>query len=219
MAECEPFTQRFAAYEKQIMHFQEILLFKRPLALVLILIYIFSLFGFAYSVEAEFIASLILTFFGVYGAMAFYFYFADKIDAFLFPELENVDPNASNRVRSFEELGQIFDKCRGPRTTTGTQRQLIAAASFTVLGLFFIVVRPFWFNLVVVLLALLLPGILLLPQVNAVLPQKFRCGSSSQPIKPTTEETEQPKSESVPENEPPQEAQETTVPDEHPKEE
>ena len=62
MSECgkKSFAQRFGKYEKVIMHLQEILLFKRPIALVLLLAYIIGFFIFAYGTGAGFFASLLL---------------------------------------------------------------------------------------------------------------------------------------------------------------
>lgn len=209
MSKCEekvPFTVRFGNHKDLIMHFQEILLFKRPLVLAFLLAYTIGFFVFAHATEAGFCACVLLFITAIYTLCIIHSFFGSKFDQLFFSPLKEEDTTASNRVRSFEELGEFFDKhchccCHCHRNCNNTPRVfLIHIAIFLVLGLFFIAVPPFWFNFVVIILAMLLPGILLHPSVNPHLPAKLFGGSSSEAPAPVTESSPIPE---TPESSPP----------------
>lgn len=190
--------EQLKPYEKWVILAQEILLFKRPIIYAALLFIIWSLFAFAYSVEAGFFASLSLLACAVYMTVVIYAYVGSKLDKFLFSELPKDDPTASNHVRSLKELNDLIGKYI-PETCTIKQAgelsqkgSIIAIFVSIFIAVFFKFVPPFWFNFVVVSLVLILPGVLAIPQVLHIL---FKTPlPTGTPAKPQTE-TPAPKAE------------------------
>lgn len=163
--------ERLRPYENIIMRTQEILLFKRPVVLGMILIGVISIFSFVKSSNAGVYAVTSLL-----GAVAYAFviinrYFGEKIMQYLFPELPpETNPEASNRVRSFSEFCKLLEchKCTKCSNMNGIKKGVIF------FGLAFLTkyINVFYFNLIVVLAVLILPGVIMHPSVWASIGHK-----------------------------------------------
>jgi len=171
-----PAIQEFLEkHSRQIVIIEEILLFKRPFVLGVLLIAIWSLFGYAHSVNAGFFASVSLFAAVIYLICVIDSHFHEFVMQKIFPELPAQEDQSSNRVRSFEELRDFLDMLIQKTfpivriiTFQEPKPLLLALIAFSI-SVLFIFIKPFWFNIVFVTLALTLPGVLLLPPVNGAL--------------------------------------------------
>lgn len=159
-------------YEEIIIHMEEVLLLKRPLPLALLLICVLAIFAFISSSNAGFFAVVALVFVVAYGVCIIWAYLKNILLKHLFKPLpEETDKNASNRVRSLEELCEIWEgfvekvNNQEKNTSENKKRLIIAGISFALAALYYFV-DAIWLNLALTIIAILLPGILLHPEVN-----------------------------------------------------
>ena len=160
---------RLKEYESIIMRAQEVLLFKRPIAFAIVLLVTEISLGFIYSTRAEFFASILLFIGVVYAFMVAFAFYGEKINSFLFPEVEK-DMN----LIPFPKICEFLDKVAGKRKPLAP---VVKAALFIGAGIFFRVVKPFWFFAVLINLVLIAPGL-----VHIILEKK-----GQQPPKEKTE--------------------------------
>lgn len=163
--------ERLRPYENIIMRAQEVLLFKRPVVLSIIVISVISLFSFVKSSNAGVYAVTALLGAIAYAIAVIYRYLGEKITQYLFPELPpETNPEASNRVRSFSEFCKLLEchKC----TKGGSMNPLKKGAIFFGLAFLTRYINVFYFNLIAVLTVLILPGVIMHPSVWATIGHK-----------------------------------------------
>ena len=102
----------------------------------------------------------------------------DQIVNFFFPqEFDQGTNENTNRVRSAEEIATLLTtcpclaKCRACQATKEEGLPVKKIAILSGLFVLFCITGTFWLNFVVVNLILILPGVLLLPQVNPTVVQ------------------------------------------------
>ena len=145
----EELIEQMRKNEKLVIRIAEILTLNRPLLLGAFLIYVWGLFGFAYSVEAGFFASICLIICAVYVLSILWALFGTKLEPILFKELED-----RSGVPSIEECAKFVQKFLGDGSVidkiaeSSNSKLLIVAGVCFALAIFFKFVKPFWFNLI-----------------------------------------------------------------------
>ena len=186
--------------EKLVTRVAEVLALKRPIVLGGLLIFVWGLFIFAYSVEAGFFASIFLIISAFYVLCILYAAFGEKIDQIFFKPLED-----NSGVPTIEECAKLIEKIAGDgsfvdKVTESTNSTLLIVAGICfVLAIVFKFIPPFWFNFVVVT-----GGILAFPIYTVIQKQKNGAPSQSKqekPPKPVEEELQQSNEEQPPADE------------------
>ena len=97
----------------------------------------------------------------------------EQITKFLFPEqFDQGTPEQSNRVRSPEEIAELLTSCPCLQKCTKCEAKKEEGLPIKKLGILcalfvvFCITGTFWLNVVIVNLAIILPGVLLHPAVN-----------------------------------------------------
>lgn len=164
--------------EKWVRLAQEVLLIRRPIVYAALVITVYSLFGFAYSVEAGFFASVCLVICALYMTACIYAYAGSRLEKLLFGEIPE-DPRPSMRIHSVDEiLNCPCCKCAG-KCPLANKGQLVGILVSLFVAVFFKFVPPFWFNFFVATLVLALPRILAIPQVaNALFKTPLEGGAA-----------------------------------------
>jgi hypothetical protein len=165
--------QRLQRHEAEIKRIQEVLLFRRPLVLVLVLVGIAAFSGFVRSYECGIFATLSLIPLVYYGIVIVWTYLGQRFDAWLFPALDNLAPDnlgASNRVRSAKEISNFIAAVYGILTGSlnASIRDLVLGVLSILLAAILWTVPVFWLHIVLALVVLFLPGLLLLSPVYAL---------------------------------------------------
>ncbi|KAH0793543.1 hypothetical protein GPJ56_002590 [Histomonas meleagridis] len=182
-------------YEEFILRMQEVLLFKRPLVLVLLLVGILSFYLFVRSSEAGFFAVIALFFVVLYGIAIIWTYLKKYISKYLFKPLPADDPLAPNRVRTLEEFCEFIEKASKriagseKQTKASSLRRIITSVVAFFFAFLFTKVDPFYFNLIFTFIIILLPGTLLHPMIYKLI---FRNKIESRDVKPIEERKEEP---------------------------
>jgi hypothetical protein len=161
--------QRISRHEAQLNRIQEVLLFRRPFVLALVVVGIAAFSGVVYSYECGFFATVSLIALVYYGVLIVWTYLGPRIDAWLFPPLPSLDnPAGSNRVGDVRELCDGLKAVYGilSRSLNSSIRNLAFGAASLVWAAILWTVSAFWLNLILTGLVLFLPGLLLLPPIQ-----------------------------------------------------
>lgn len=150
---------------------QAILYFKKPIQFGVIFVLVNLLFFFIGYFHLSFFPTVaLLALLYNLGKLLFSF-IGDKIVDFLFPaEVPMGEATESNHIRSADEVAACISccvpKCDGCPCHCNGGIPIKKIAIMAGLFVLFLLAGTFWLNFVIVNLALILPGVLLLPQVN-----------------------------------------------------
>ena len=165
----EELIQQMRKHEKLVIRIAEILTLKRPVVLGIIVLFVWGLFAFAYSVEAGFFASICLIISAIYVISILYSLFGDKIESIFFKELSDrtgvpTVEECAHYVQKFMGDGSIVDKIV---ETSNSQLLIVGGVCFGI-AIFFKYFPPFWFNLLLATAAILaVPIYTVINQKNA----------------------------------------------------
>lgn len=153
--------ERLRPYESFILRAQEVLFFKRPVVLGLLVFGIISLFSFVKTTESGFFATTALVVCVVYAVLIVFRFFGDKIEGVLFKPLDaEADASAPDRTRSLEEICRILESCKCDKCCGDAKGGVKYGIACLALAVVFKFVPTFYFNAFVVAAVLFLPGIL-----------------------------------------------------------
>lgn len=160
MSKPQSLEERLRPYETFILRAQEVLFFKRPVVLGILVFGITSLFSFVRSTESGFFATVALVACVVYAVLIVFRFFGDKIEAVLFKPLDaETDPSAPDRTRSLEEVCRLLEACKCDKCCGEGKGGVKYGIAFLALAVVFKFVPTFYFNAFVVAAVLFLPGI------------------------------------------------------------
>lgn len=141
-------------FESVIMRTQEVLFFKRPIVLAIVVFFVFSVFGFARSMDCGFFACCSLVLCVCLSVSALIRFFGDKIVSVFFRELPpNEDAKAYDRIRTVSEI------CNCSCTLKSGPGSTVCGLTLIGLAVVFRFVNTLYFNVFVALVALFGPGI------------------------------------------------------------
>jgi hypothetical protein len=148
-------------YEPIITHVYEILVFKRPFSLVLLIMLFGSFFASVRQSEAGPLASIALFIAIYYMVYCFFGFFGTRFAGFLFPEKD-----FAGRA-SYERLARTLSYILpGFENSIFTKYRPVVGLAFIGLGVLGLFVDEFWYGVGLVVVSLLLPGILFLAKVS-----------------------------------------------------
>jgi hypothetical protein len=162
--------ERLQPYERAIQWAQEVLLFHRPLVLGIIIVGLLVFAHFVSASESGVVATLVLIVCVYYAALVVYSFFGARLAPYLSAELPPIPPDQSNRVRSVSEISSLIGSISGlfAKIPAIPLKGILQPIFLLLLAVVLHDAELLVFNLVVVLVLLLLPGVLLLPPVHAV---------------------------------------------------
>ena len=136
-------------YEKWVIRFEEVILFRRKLLAIGLLLIVWSNFAFAYSIKAGFFSSLCLLFCTIYVGVVLYAYSGHRIEAALFPPLPK-----DVKIYSLKEISDFLSAFQTQRKTDkkviekiSSKKAIFTGVVLIGIAIFFKFVPPFWFNL------------------------------------------------------------------------
>jgi hypothetical protein len=155
---------RLRPYEHEIATIQEVLLFHRPLVLVIIIVGLLSTAHFISRIRGGFFATVAFIACVYYSIVVIAAFFGDFLKSILFSELPPWESRQSNRVRSIAEVAEFLVSLKAaiPSALRGWRKRIAVAMLFALAA---IAVDHLRILLIAVAVLLLLPGILLLPSV------------------------------------------------------
>ena len=171
--------------EKNILLIQEIILWKRPKTLIILILLINLIFDIIYFTKLTTIATIIFLILLSFFLRILWKFFSNQISNFLFPEIiyEN-DPESPNRIRSMKELQliylkfhkfffNIFQWLRNYIQNPNKLNTFIFLSIMSLIFILFLKIGTYYILWILIHLILILPGFINSPFIRIFFYEKF----------------------------------------------